>query len=69
MRGTCFHMLKIASDGTFYLLFGDSKLASAKFDSCIRQYFLFEELTIKAIGKTIAMNVYLKQMICVEALT
>ena len=24
MRATCFHMLKIASDGNFYLLFGEN---------------------------------------------
>ena len=57
MRATYFHMLKIASDGNFYLLFGDSKLASAKFDSYIRQYFLYEEFTIKAIGKRIVMSI------------
>ena len=41
MRATFFHMLKIASDGNFYLLFGEnynilafSKLQSAKFDPC-----------------------------------
>ena len=35
MRATCFHMLKIASDGNFYLLFG--KLASAEFDPWLLQ--------------------------------
>ena len=34
MRVGGFHLLKIASDGNFYLLFGEttSKLVSAKFD-------------------------------------
>ena len=37
MRMICFHLLKIASDGNFNLLFGEKylHLASAKFDPCI----------------------------------
>ena len=44
-RATCIHLLKIASDSNFNLLFGKttsfSKLASAKFDPCLNTIHTF----------------------------
>ena len=49
MRVTCIHLLKVASDGNFYLLFGENylHLASAKFE--VSKHFLFFQFCFQDI--------------------